>query len=582
MNTQNLTLMALVFAAFIVRVSAQAPPRPAPNPNNAGIRIDPDELRRTPLTFTKEIDKEPVASPNTAEALIRALKLEVRRTHYAETFLQYLALGRTKAQAVGDDQRPLAEQEAGLRTYLATMEVGEEVLTPKDKDALKRKHYEETFQQLLGVQKAKMLAPADGQRKLAEQEKALETYLKIFEADELKSIPAKQTGVAATPAAVELPSGPLLKSNRPATTSIPGALATRPGSYDLPQDVRLVIAESAPAKADKGPIIDGQLIWGPSYASKREQYYNIKLSEGQPYAVAWSADGKTLWVTCAAGSAKETPSIRYLRILSIRGPGDVEEEMKDFNQLDAITIGKMPQAMRDIMNGRPIPETAPAPGASTSYSDATLQSLSWHQFDQTRGQHWRALADRGHYAEAAILIDRYLALHPELDLDNEAINGANIHFHAAQCRAFTVHTSGALKHLALAHHQQPTPGGLLWNDYVDGTAAFLLRDMPKLRAARDKLAAGSEVNKANLLVLDRLIANFGKSRGLRHGSSCPMRCQHIPLNPKHDKNSHRHTRSSIGRHLRLWCGRQSSRRIASQCRGPVRRGTHGRGSCAVC
>ena len=144
-------------------------------------------------------------------------------------------------------------------------------------------------------------------------------------------------------------------------------------------------------------------------------------------------------------------------------------------------------------------------------SAAGLKQLSWREFDQTPGKHWRALADAGRYGEAADLIERYLALHPELAIGTEAINGANLHFHAAQCRAFAVHTSGALKHIASARHTLLTPGGLLWNDYLDGTAAFLRRDKAALQAARDKLAAGHEINKPNTAVLDRLLANLGKS-----------------------------------------------------------------------
>jgi len=151
--------------------------------------------------------------------------------------------------------------------------------------------------------------------------------------------------------------------------------------------------------------------------------------------------------------------------------------------------------------------------------DDALRSLSYQQFDQTQGQYWRALMDVGRPAQAADLIERYLALHPELSLDAEAINGANLHFHAAQCRAYAVQTSGALKHIALAHHQQPTPGGLCWNEYLDGTAAFLRQDKAALQAARDKVAAGPDINKANTAALDRLLANFGKPYRDAYGDS---------------------------------------------------------------
>jgi len=109
------------------------------------------------------------------------------------------------------------------------------------------------------------------------------------------------------------------------------------------------------------------------------------------------------------------------------------------------------------------------------------------------------------------LIERYLALHPELSLDIEAINGAILQFHAAQCHASAGNNDAALKYIAAARHRWPAPGGLLWNDYLDGTAAFLRRDKAALQAAHDKLAAGHEINKDNTAALDRLLANFGKS-----------------------------------------------------------------------
>jgi tRNA A-37 threonylcarbamoyl transferase component Bud32 len=156
-------------------------------------------------------------------------------------------------------------------------------------------------------------------------------------------------------------------------------------------------------------------------------------------------------------------------------------------------------------------KTQPATNLQGTLNDDDLKQLSWHEFDQTKGQFWRALADAGRFADAADLIERYLALHPELDLDTQAINGANLHFHAAQCRAFAGDKDAALKHISIARHKQPTPGGFLWNEYLDGTAAFLRGDKAALQAAREKLAAGHEINKDNTAALDRLLANFDKT-----------------------------------------------------------------------
>lgn len=111
------------------------------------------------------------------------------------------------------------------------------------------------------------------------------------------------------------------------------------------------------------------------------------------------------------------------------------------------------------------------------------------------------------FADAARLIERYLELHPGLELANEV----NLHFHAAQCQALAGDKEQALTHLAASRHEQETSGGLLWNDYVAGTEAFLSGNHPTSIVAHEKLAKGNSVKKPNLAVLDRLLAHFGKS-----------------------------------------------------------------------
>jgi tRNA A-37 threonylcarbamoyl transferase component Bud32 len=345
-------------------------------------------------------------------------------------------------------------------------------------------------------------------------------------------------------------------------TPMPGALATKPGTYELPNDLKLVITESESGPAEKISLLNAQLIWGPSHAPKQGARYDILLSGGQPFAITWSADGNLLWVTgsTTAGQNK-TGAVWSLRTLSVRGPGAVDEQMSEAKDVPELLKNRLPQAMQDLLGLSDLRWKALGPSAYTvtSYGglvfeitpsaeepkptvttldeskagvgegrdqekgfriqltpvinmdDDELRSLSWDKFDQTPGQFWRALADAGRHAEAAELIERYLALHPELASGIAAINGANLHFHAAQCRASAGDTDAALKHIAAARHQQPTPGGLLWNDYLDGTAAFLRRDKAALQSARGKLAAGTEINKVNTSVLDQLIANFGKS-----------------------------------------------------------------------
>ncbi|MBX7207799.1 MAG: protein kinase [Verrucomicrobiaceae bacterium] len=140
-------------------------------------------------------------------------------------------------------------------------------------------------------------------------------------------------------------------------------------------------------------------------------------------------------------------------------------------------------------------------------NDDDLKKLSWHEFDQSPGKYWRELADVRRFVDAARLIERYLVLHPEI----EPINAANLHFHTGQCLAMGGETESAIEKLKLARHASEILGGLLWNDYVDGTAAFLKRDKQALLDAHIRLAGGDVINKPNVGVLDRLVAHFGKT-----------------------------------------------------------------------
>lgn len=139
-----------------------------------------------------------------------------------------------------------------------------------------------------------------------------------------------------------------------------------------------------------------------------------------------------------------------------------------------------------------------------------LKGLSWHQFDQTQGKYWRELADGKRFAEAAKLIEHYLTLHPELEEGVQRINGSNLHFHAAQCWAFANDNKRAQKHLSESKHAA-SDGDFLWNDYVEGTSAFLRGDRDALLASRNMLyAKGAAINQPNLAVLDGLLAHFGQ------------------------------------------------------------------------
>ena len=148
-----------------------------------------------------------------------------------------------------------------------------------------------------------------------------------------------------------------------------------------------------------------------------------------------------------------------------------------------------------------------------------LNNTRYQDFDQSLGHGWRALADQKRFVEAARLIEAFLGEHPEL----EARNRANLDFHAAQCLAFegsAASIAEALAHLRDSHvNPEPPELPIRWNDYVTATEAFLKGDLPVLKAARDRIAAGPKWNGelVNLEVVDKLISKFGKSYAEAYG-----------------------------------------------------------------
>lgn len=152
-------------------------------------------------------------------------------------------------------------------------------------------------------------------------------------------------------------------------------IATTPGSYKLPNDLTLVIEEESSGRSEKGPFIGTELVWGPSYTSNPDQTHCIRLSEGQPWAVTWSADGTTLWVTCSAqlGSGKDERISRFLRVLTVREPGDVDEQTEDYDEVDETTRRRLPKAMQDLFSTKTNNATATLQG---TMNDAELRQLS--------------------------------------------------------------------------------------------------------------------------------------------------------------------------------------------------------------
>ena len=129
------------------------------------------------------------------------------------------------------------------------------------------------------------------------------------------------------------------------------------------------------------------------------------------------------------------------------------------------------------------------------------------QFDQDSTVGWRALSDRGCFAEAAQLIEYYA-----LDYDSKY---RALKWHLAQMHALAGNVDKALEaaQLSLSPIQEQMHPDFDWNDYVLATMAFLKGDRPafdKHRAALKSTSPRNPMNAANESVLDRLDRCFGK------------------------------------------------------------------------
>ena len=62
----------------------------------------------------------------------------------------------------------------------------------------------------------------------------------------------------------------------------------------------------------------------------------------------------------------------------------------------------------------------------------SLPELDYNAFDQRRGKGWRKVAEKGHFLEAASLIDAYIEKRTGLDVSQRV----NLNFHAGKMYAF--------------------------------------------------------------------------------------------------------------------------------------------------
>jgi hypothetical protein len=122
------------------------------------------------------------------------------------------------------------------------------------------------------------------------------------------------------------------------------------------------------------------------------------------------------------------------------------------------------------------------------------------------------------WLDTAQLIDVY-HLHHLSGL--KELDGIQLNWHAGEYFALA-----GLYDVALARMEQckkrdeAADSKFRWNAYVDSTIAFLRRDLGKLRAKREELAAGTDPRRlVNLNVVDGLIKCFNQS--YREARACP-------------------------------------------------------------
>ena len=114
------------------------------------------------------------------------------------------------------------------------------------------------------------------------------------------------------------------------------------------------------------------------------------------------------------------------------------------------------------------------------------RSLSWSEFDQRQNSRttWSALGSVGCHDAAARAYADYLAFGPPITGERYQTTAR---FHLGRSLAYAGHTDEAARIIATARRETEV-GGLHWNDYVQGTVAFLVRDRETLAARQASLA----------------------------------------------------------------------------------------------
>lgn len=129
-------------------------------------------------------------------------------------------------------------------------------------------------------------------------------------------------------------------------------------------------------------------------------------------------------------------------------------------------------------------ETPPASSTGCRYDKPAMMALDERAFDRTMTGGWRTLAKAGCDAQAADLIAEWRSSHPA-----NARTAGLLQWHEGQLRANAGQTARAIALFDAARKSAEEDAGFGWNLYVDGSIAFLRRDLPGLDAARAKLTA---------------------------------------------------------------------------------------------
>ncbi len=137
--------------------------------------------------------------------------------------------------------------------------------------------------------------------------------------------------------------------------------------------------------------------------------------------------------------------------------------------------------------------------------------LGFKEFDQSDAIAYTPwwLSDRRCFAEAARVSELYLLFGPELSEREKDV----VTWHMAQNLAYAGREdqAGAL----MASTRRPPevePDQFDWNSYLVGTWSFLVKDRPRLEAARAKLVASpGQRNAINAATLGRLLRCFDRS-----------------------------------------------------------------------